>query len=72
MFVVVLYGYQIYEFQIGLRFILSLNSVCKGIKLYFDTWQKYAGDSSKLHLNFATDQRESEVNLHKRLLRPKA
>jgi hypothetical protein len=36
-----------------------------------DTWQKYAGDSSKLHLNFATDQRESEVNLHKRLLRPK-
>jgi hypothetical protein len=34
MFVVVLYGYQIYEFQIGLRFILSLNSVCKGIKLY--------------------------------------
>ena len=32
--VVVLCGYQIYEFQIGLRFILSLNSACKGIKLY--------------------------------------
>ena len=32
-----------------------------------NTWQKYAGDSSKLHgdLNFAFDQRESGVNLHK-------
>ena len=27
-------GYQIYEFQMGSRFILSLNSVCKGIKFY--------------------------------------
>ena len=34
MLVVVLCGYQIYEFQMGLRFILSLNSACKGIKLY--------------------------------------
>ena len=33
--VVVLCGYQIYQFPTGLRFILSLNSVCKGIKLYF-------------------------------------
>ena len=32
--VVVLCGYQIYEFQMGLRFILSLNSLCKGVKLY--------------------------------------
>ena len=32
--VVVLCGDQIHEFQMGLRFILSLNSVCKGIKLY--------------------------------------
>ena len=32
--VVVLCGYQIYEFEMSLRFILSLNSVCKGRKLY--------------------------------------
>ena len=32
--VVVLCGYQIYQFPTGLRFILSLNSVCKGNKLY--------------------------------------
>ena len=33
-FVVVLCGYQIYQFPTCLRFILSLNSVHKGIKLY--------------------------------------
>jgi hypothetical protein len=32
--VVVLCGYQIYEFEMSLRFILSLNSICKGRKLY--------------------------------------
>ena len=32
-----------------------------------DTWQKYEGNSSKLqgNLNFAFDQRESQVNLLK-------
>jgi hypothetical protein len=32
-----------------------------------DTWQKYAGDPSKLQggLNFAFDQQESKVDLHK-------
>ena len=34
MYVAALCGYQIYEFKMGLRFILSLNSICKGIKLY--------------------------------------
>ena len=32
--VVVLWGYQIYQFPTGLRFILRLNSLYKGIKLY--------------------------------------
>ena len=32
--VVLLYCYQIYQFPTALRFILSLNSICKGIKLY--------------------------------------
>ena len=34
-----------------------------------DTWQKYAGDYSKLrtqnNLNFTSDQWESEANIHK-------
>jgi len=39
------------------------------------TWQKYAGnngDSSKLqdYMNFAFDQRENEVNLHKATTSP--
>jgi hypothetical protein len=33
-FIVVLCGYEIYQFPTCLRFILSLNSVHKGIKLY--------------------------------------
>ena len=40
-----------------------------------DKWRKYAGgDSSKLQsdLNFAFDQRESEVNLHKVTSSPKS
>jgi hypothetical protein len=31
---VVLCSYQIYQFPTGLQFILSLNLLCKGIKLY--------------------------------------
>ena len=69
----------------GLRFILSLNSLCKGVKLYLhevpdidilinDKWRKYVGDSSKLQgdLNFAFDQRESEVNLHQATSSPES
>jgi hypothetical protein len=40
-----------------------------------DTWRKYVGgDSSKLQgdLNFALDQRESEVNLHKAISLPES
>jgi hypothetical protein len=32
--IVVLCGYQIYQFLTGLRFILRMNFICKGIKLY--------------------------------------
>ena len=40
-----------------------------------DKWRKYArGDSSKLQgdLNFAFDQRESEINLHKATSSPES
>ena len=38
----------------------------------YGTWHKYVGDSSKLqgYLNFAFDQREIEVNLHKATTSP--
>jgi hypothetical protein len=39
-----------------------------------DMWQKYVGNSSKLHgdLNFAFDQRWSKVNLHKATSSPES
>ena len=46
---------------------MSINT-CTISTFSYDKWRKYAGgDSSKLQgdLNFAFDQRESEVNLHK-------
>ena len=62
-------------FKILNGYTIDFNKYVHNIDIFIhDKWRKYAGDSSKLQgdLNFAFDQREREVNLHKATSSPES